>query len=141
MTAVPGSKVGSLPASHAVRKLTGMSARSSLTPRAKIAHKSAHFLHESLRLHARDVNTTMPNSKQKLTGTGVARARAAGVALMTIGALATGNLCARDAGGRETERRDVSDRYFNVTAGLPQHERARRPRHWQRALHTRRRVG
>jgi len=57
----------------------------------------------------------MPNSKQKLTGRGVARARAAGVALMTVGTLATGDLCARDAGAPDTERRDVSDRYFNVT--------------------------
>ena len=61
----------------------------------------------------------MPNSKQKPTGTGVARARAAGVALMTTGTLATANLYARDAGAPETERRDVSDRYFNVTVMDP----------------------
>ena len=119
MTAVRGWKVGSLPASHAVRKLTGMPARSSLPPRAKIAHKSAHSLHEALRLQPRDSNTTVPNSKQKLTAPGVVCARAVGVGVIAIGTLATGNLCARDAGAPETERRDVSDRYFNLTVTDP----------------------
>ncbi|HEX8782232.1 MAG TPA: hypothetical protein VF764_02605, partial [Steroidobacteraceae bacterium] len=38
---------------------------------------------------------------------------------MTIGPLTAGDLCARDAGAPETERRDVSDRYFNVTVTDP----------------------
>jgi prolyl oligopeptidase len=61
----------------------------------------------------------MPNSKQELTRTAVARARATGVALLTMGTLATGNLWARDAGAPQTERRDVSDRYFDVTVTDP----------------------
>jgi prolyl oligopeptidase len=61
----------------------------------------------------------MPNWKQKLTRTGVARARPAGAALLTVATLATGTLWARDAGAPQTERRDVSDSYFNVTVMDP----------------------
>jgi len=50
---------------------------------------------------------------------GVARYTAAGVALLTMGTLATGSLLARDAGAPDTERRDISDRYFNVTVTDP----------------------
>ena len=61
----------------------------------------------------------MLNSKQELTRTGVARAWAAGVALLTLGTLATAGLWAGDAGAPQTERRDVSDSYFNVTVTDP----------------------
>jgi prolyl oligopeptidase len=61
----------------------------------------------------------MLNSKAELTRTGVAHARTAGVVLMTIGTLATADLWAGDAGAPQTERRDVSDSYFNVTVTDP----------------------
>ena len=59
----------------------------------------------------------MGNSKQKLTG--VAHTRAVGVALLIAGTWHLGNLWARDAGAPQTERHDVSDRYFNMTVTDP----------------------
>jgi prolyl oligopeptidase len=54
---------------------------------------------------------TMRNSKQNLTR--------AGVALLAAGTLATAGLWARDAGAPQTERHDVSDRYFDVNVTDP----------------------
>lgn len=61
----------------------------------------------------------MPNSKPKLTRTGVARTGPARVALLTLATLAMGVLWARDAGAPPTEQHDVSDSYFNVTVTDP----------------------
>jgi prolyl oligopeptidase len=53
----------------------------------------------------------MRHSSKNLTRTGVA--------LLAAGTLATVNLWARDAGAPQTERHDVSDRYFDVTVTDP----------------------
>jgi len=73
----------------------------------------------ALRLPPRAGIIAMRNSRKDFTRTGVARARAGGVALLAAGTLATGNLWARDAGAPVTQRQEVSDRYFNVTVTDP----------------------